>query len=291
MDINSIIEYVYHHHIPNLNQTLFYENCERTICLNYLHPDKHNEEFIATDWLCERLFKLNYTSQQIYWIILNILLERSFLFVSNDIENLTSMVLGFAYLIKPFKWPFILIPNLPIDLPYILESPIPYLAGLLNNHKSEINSLILTALQNNTIVISNYNNGIEIFQGDFQHKIKNFTFNFAKPSLMDLENFIHKNLEMAQYNLRLPKHNIFMNYTKLIYKQIYANIFDSLIKPLESIYSMTVKLNSDKVHQNEIFKSIKNFYQSKVCMLDKEFCIKFCESQIFACYYHEDILK
>jgi len=39
--------------------------------------------------------------------------------------------LGFSYLIQPFKWNFILIPNLPHELMNIVESPVPYLIGTL----------------------------------------------------------------------------------------------------------------------------------------------------------------
>ena len=44
--------------------------------------------------------------------------------------------LGFSYLIAPFKWPFILIPNLPLDLINMIESPVPFLIGILGDEKS-----------------------------------------------------------------------------------------------------------------------------------------------------------
>ena len=44
--------------------------------------------------------------------------------------------LGYSYLISPFKWPFILIPNLPLDLIEMIESPVPFLIGILGDEKS-----------------------------------------------------------------------------------------------------------------------------------------------------------
>ena len=37
------------------------------------------------------------------------------------------------YLINPLVWPFTIIPNLPIDLIEIIDSPLPLLIGMLGN--------------------------------------------------------------------------------------------------------------------------------------------------------------
>lgn len=38
-------------------------------------------------------------------------------------------------MLSPFRWPFILVPNLPIELLNMIESPVPFLIGILGNEK------------------------------------------------------------------------------------------------------------------------------------------------------------
>jgi len=51
-------------------------------------------------------------------------------FVSSDAAKLTSVILGFKSLMKPFDWSYTLAPNLPAAMQGILESPIPMLVGI-----------------------------------------------------------------------------------------------------------------------------------------------------------------
>ena len=68
-------------------------------------------------------------------MLCGIKLKIVFFFVFFD--NLRYLLrLGFSYLIAPFKWPFILIPNLPLDLIKMIESPVPFLIGILGDEKS-----------------------------------------------------------------------------------------------------------------------------------------------------------
>jgi hypothetical protein len=114
---------------------------------------------MAVDWLSKIFFKI-IDSDALCKIIIRILLEESFIFISENIENLTNIVLGVSYLIKPFKWPFIIIPNLPLDLINVLESPVPYLLGVLGDENSKNN------LMNNANIFSHIamikNNKVEL---------------------------------------------------------------------------------------------------------------------------------
>lgn len=53
------------------------------------------------------------------------------------IFNITNNIysLGFYYIIQPFTWPFTIIPNLPLDLCEVIESPVPYIIGVLGDKK------------------------------------------------------------------------------------------------------------------------------------------------------------
>ena len=67
----------------------------------------------------------------LYDLLLRVFSEQNIIFISDNIEYLTSLVLSMYYLIQPFKWPFIIIPNLPLDLIEVIDSPVPFLIGLL----------------------------------------------------------------------------------------------------------------------------------------------------------------
>lgn len=59
-----------------------------------------------------------------------ILLEKKLLFISSDIERLTTLVQSLLYLIFPFTWSFVYIPLLPDSLLDYLGSPVPFMMGM-----------------------------------------------------------------------------------------------------------------------------------------------------------------
>lgn len=121
-------------------ETISFKSSLNSITLNYNYPNPFNEIFLATDWLSKKIFEI-FDVETFYAIILRILSENSFIFISEDIQVLTTCVLGFSYLIQPFKWPFIIIPNLPIELKGMIESPVPYLIGILGDSELKKNLL------------------------------------------------------------------------------------------------------------------------------------------------------
>jgi hypothetical protein len=69
-------------------------------------------------------------------IITAIFLERSVIFISSSPTKLSSVVLGFKSLMKPFSWCHTLIPVLPSALLEMLDSPFPLLSGVTTeSHK------------------------------------------------------------------------------------------------------------------------------------------------------------
>ncbi len=125
-----------------------------SIMFKYNYPDIFEENFIAIEWLAEHFFGLlDYNT--FYSIFTRILLEHSFIFICDNIQILTSMVLGFSYLIQPFNWPFILVPNLPIDLLNMIDSPVPYLIGILGDNSLKTKLLAMEQIQTNIVYIGN----------------------------------------------------------------------------------------------------------------------------------------
>ncbi len=66
----------------------------------------------------------------VYEIVCNVLLEHSVIFVSKNLNLLTSAILGTCAMLAPFKWEHIIIPIVPNMCLEILEAPVPFLVGI-----------------------------------------------------------------------------------------------------------------------------------------------------------------
>ncbi len=132
MQINEILTFFFKKKYPLFEETINFNSKLNNICLTYQYPNPFNEIFLGIDWLSIHFFSL-LNSELLFNILIRILLEHSIIFLSEYIQHLTITVLGFSYLIRPFTWPFIIIPNLPIDLMNMIDSPVPYLIGILGD--------------------------------------------------------------------------------------------------------------------------------------------------------------
>ena len=74
-------------------------------------------------------------------IIYSIMLEKSVIFVSDNLPLLSSAVLGIQQFLEPFKWSYIQIPILPRSLVDMIEAPMPFLVGLLRQHLQFVQAL------------------------------------------------------------------------------------------------------------------------------------------------------
>lgn len=105
---------------------------KETICIdinNNLGEIKYTfpptiEECMLIDhlWFCPIIFSL-FHIEDFFRIFTAVLLERSLVFVSNNLTILSSTILGFKTLIKPFQWCYAMIPVLPSPLIDILDTP------------------------------------------------------------------------------------------------------------------------------------------------------------------------
>ena len=76
---------------PKTSKTFNFESKFNNICLKYSHPPKSEQKFIVMDFLAKKFIKF-YSAENLFKILLLILLENSFIFVSDEIEILTSSV-------------------------------------------------------------------------------------------------------------------------------------------------------------------------------------------------------
>lgn len=81
------------------------------------------------------------SANQFMRILTAMLLEKSVIFVSDNLPLLSSAVLGMQHFLFPFKWCYVQIPILPRSLVEMIEAPMPILVGLLNSHLDFVPSL------------------------------------------------------------------------------------------------------------------------------------------------------
>ena len=278
--------------------------------MNYKHPSQANECFLAMEYIGFHLFKL-INPEILYALLIRVLTEQNFIFFSDNIQQLTALVLGIYYLILPFKWPFIVIPNLPLDLIEVIESPVPFLIGLLVDKKKMrkyINSDNINA------------NILYIEKGNLVFKEKQ-KITFAEPNLNNLKSNIIQNLSKAQYYLASKMFDDYQSACEQLYKNIYGifkNEFgDLIIRILKNenlgsqssfeFTSETLVKNKNDSLGNEIINTsgpkdtneedYKRFIQKQFIKFQKkeniEFATAFSQTQLFASYVDDslEILK
>jgi hypothetical protein len=226
--VKEILDYFLMKEYPKEGEHIGYISKAHQMILNYYHPNKYNEIFLGIDWLSRHFFKL-VTADDVYNLLCRILLEQSFLFVADSIQDLTTLVLSFSYLISPFKWPFIIIPNLPIDLIGMTDSPVPYLIGILgisNFKKYNLGSDIPA--------------NIVIYQNKHLHMT--YKEDVVFPRLGGVKQVIKTDLDMANYYLGLKMYEEHANYCQKIYKNLYEIIKSTLADPLERLFKMNVNV-------------------------------------------------
>jgi hypothetical protein len=105
----------------NINKTI----SVTSICgeIIYTFPSTLSEyKMIEYLWYCPTLFFL-FDFEDFFSILTAVLLERSIIFVSDNLGILSATILGFKTMIKPFSWCYALVPVLPAPLLGILDTP------------------------------------------------------------------------------------------------------------------------------------------------------------------------
>lgn len=151
--------------------------------MNYVFPDIYNIKYTGIDYICDKVFKFNFFNnkekyfnldRKYYYkinlnkyllVLIGLLLEESFLFVCNSISlvfDISNLIMSYYFLLKPFNWPYIIIPYLPNDLIDVIESPVPFIIGILNDNPNIDNKIYsLLNLNSYSIVRIDNNDNIE----------------------------------------------------------------------------------------------------------------------------------
>jgi hypothetical protein len=90
------------------------------------------EDELLSEYCLPILFHV-LSEANILWILSAILLEKKIVFVSNNLRVLSSCVLSYVPLVRPFRLQSVVIPILPDKLLAFLEAPVPVLIGVPNS--------------------------------------------------------------------------------------------------------------------------------------------------------------
>jgi hypothetical protein len=91
-------------------------------------------------WLAP-MFMSALTPETFLKILYCMMLEKSIVFVSDNLPLLSSAILGLQCFLWPFKWSYVQIPILPRSLVEMVEAPMPFLVGLLRSHLQHVPSI------------------------------------------------------------------------------------------------------------------------------------------------------
>ena len=216
---------------------------------------------LDNNWFCPLIFSLLRLEDVIY-ILFAILQEASVVFLSQNMDFLGSCILGFQGLLRPYAWPHLIVPILPLSLFEILEAPVPLLVGIPKTSKLSVKALthfIIVDLDNNNI----------------NHKIQEPINNSARIHVPDIkkENLIEWYAAFNNgpcYNptpdqLKKCKRIVskFKNYIKGLFNNlsiIQDRIDSTNVQDLETIIIMLKSLEGNDVE----FKH--NFYNTQMCI-------------------------
>lgn len=104
--------------------------------LKFSVPD--DLSMIDVPWLCAPLFS-SLKFDDFFLVLCALAQEKSIIFVSQNRGLLTSCVLALQLLLRPFRWPNLMVPILPISLIDVLDAPVPLLAGMTTKSSSREN--------------------------------------------------------------------------------------------------------------------------------------------------------
>ena len=205
----------------------------------------------------------------------NILLEKSIVFVSAEVQKLAYCTYALITLIFPFHWNMVYVPILPINLLDYLYSPVTFIFGVLSSQIEEIFSRITDQV----CVIDLDNNKFLLSETPTYHR-KNSN-NQALPKLPDhYGKKLRKQLQTVLGKAGLEKTKA----PKLLKPELDANSVQTIRNYFFRFFVSVLKdykkfVNFEKKEASaSSFNSIGFLHQSS----DKEFMSQFIETQMFS---------
>ena len=260
-DIINLLEYC----INNCySKTILYLN-KRILGIEINDINNKNESYLC--WIIKKIIWF-YNSDIFFKILIMILLEQNIIFYGNDIELITFSSLLFSNIIYPFKWEFSLIPNLPLNNIDLLQSPSPFIVGLLIKEKKEIKKYDEFIDKTSTNLIFIDKKKIEIVNNILKN---NFNYN---ETLFYLNSMIEKTFwEIEDIKYEIESEKYIKNKCEMFVNKIKESIYESIINKLK-------KFNNGNIKE-EIKKNVINNNDSK-------FFIEFVDTVMFNAFIKDN---
>jgi len=96
---------------------------------SFTRSNEDEEEMALVDWGLPMFFYV-ITKKHFFTLFSACVLEKRIGIISSDLRVLSSVVLSFIPLLRPFFYQSLIIPILPIKLCNLLEAPVPYIIGV-----------------------------------------------------------------------------------------------------------------------------------------------------------------
>jgi hypothetical protein len=138
LEIFPVLEQLLNHKLDN-NLTSYEEIGNEMIGYDILNMTAFGFNLSVPNYgdlkFCEAIYGIgtflnDLAFEDFLFILVSILLERTIVFVCEDMSILSSFMMTFTSLIKPFQWPFPIIYSLPESSKELLGSPIPIIVGI-----------------------------------------------------------------------------------------------------------------------------------------------------------------
>ena len=181
------------------------------------------------------------------FLYLSIILEKSFIIISKNLNQISSFINTLISFLKPFDWVFPLIFKLPENCFDILNSPVPIIVGINMDSENFANNIFPLYTKNN----NNLDSLIFVFLDDFF--ILSFFEDFGNYCIPDYKFFLPKLMRIYQKDFCNKKSNQFLIEKKTKKKNNYFFI------KLKSIYDTKMRFNKIKNKKDINMNKSKSF--------------------------------
>eukprot|EP01022_Parablepharisma_sp_SALTPOND_P031428 TRINITY_DN799_c0_g2_i2.p2 TRINITY_DN799_c0_g2~~TRINITY_DN799_c0_g2_i2.p2 ORF type:complete len:462 (+),score=33.51 TRINITY_DN799_c0_g2_i2:1520-2905(+) len=279
MDSKTILKKLYETDVKSLSAiTVPAVHKLSTKAFSYVLPKGECTERSAV-FFCSLLFSM-LKAHDVYEILCNIFLEHSVIFVSKNLNLLTSAILGCCALLSPFKWEHIIIPILPSMCLEILEAPVPFLVGIPKSVSEGLRFTKDTWCQQTVVVLLDIGK-VYICPPEAEEE---------KVTKLPLLNGLEKTLELLFQTFEKSRKKSQV----LCYHPTTSQI-EAIVSASRKVRAAVEKTMLEKLPKQESRKENGTLEMDKICNalmegtgeVDKEFLKMFGETQMFASYLED----
>ena len=175
--------------------------------IEFVFPSLETAFYVESETHASLVFSL-FSFEEFLFILFSIVLERSVIFVSEKLHDISCCISTFLTFLKPFQWQFPRIYSLPEDCLLMLQSPIPIISGLNLSVHNVLNDII-PEFESTEINSGSSNVYVFLDQGIFYYDFERFR-NTALPNF----NGLVDRFERFYRNDLNPKSSLWFKLTK-----------------------------------------------------------------------------